>query len=323
LLGDAKEALTGTSIHFMAQEHNFTFCAADWSGFASEDVPNTIGVLGDLSKFADVPDRTDQGIVDFTYLGRLMRHPLGFAADPAFQVGGHPAFDNSSLFYDGNSQGGILGSTLTAIAPDFQRAALGVPGINFSLLLTRSSDWKVYALIFNPAYKEEKSRPLALALIEMLWDRAEPSGWAANMTTSPPPNTPAHTVLMQVARGDHQVSPLAAQIEARMNGARTNATPFAPGVSDDKQALYGIPRIASYPYSGSAIIIWEPGGGLARVPKQPLTNIPDHPGVDPHGDPRYTTAARAQKAAFLAPNGAVIDVCGGSFCQAEKDPARP
>jgi hypothetical protein len=323
LLGKAEEAINGTSIHFMAQEHNFTFCATDWSGFADEDIPNTIGVLNDLSKFEDVPARTLQGMVDFTYLGRLMRHPLGLTSNAAFQVNGHPAFDSSALFYDGNSQGGILGSTLTAIAPDFQRAVLGVPGTNFSLLLTRSSNWKLYGAIFNPAYPEEASRPLALQLIEMLWDRAEPSGWVANMTTSPPPNTPAHTVLMHVARGDWQVTPLAAEIMARTNGARTNATPFAPGVSDDKQPAYGIPRIPSYPFAGSALIYWEPGGGLARVPKQPLTNIPEHTGVDPHGDPRYTAAGRAQKAAFLAPNGAVTDVCGGGFCQAEKDPARP
>jgi len=39
--------------------------------------------------------------------------------------------------------------------------------------------------------------------------------------------------------------------------------------------------------------------------------------------PRYTTAARAQKAAFLSNPGTLINVCGQTFCQAEKDPARP
>jgi hypothetical protein len=59
------------------------------------------------------------------------------------------------------------------------------------------------------------------------------------------------------------------------------------------------------------------------VPLQPLDNQPTHFGVDPHGDPRYTVAARRQKSEFLRPGGRVIDVCGGRFCQAEKDPARP
>ena len=86
---------------------------------------------------------------------------------------------------------------------------------------------------------------------------------------------------------------------------------------------YGIGRIGSFPYAGSAIVIWEPGGGLGRVPLQPLINIAEHTGVDPHGDPRYTVAARQQKSAFLQPGGTVIDVCNGGPCQAEKDPARP
>ena len=59
------------------------------------------------------------------------------------------------------------------------------------------------------------------------------------------------------------------------------------------------------------------------MPLQPLDNTPTHLGVDPHGDPRYTVAARRQKSEFLKPGGRVIDVCGGGFCQAEKDPARP
>jgi hypothetical protein len=322
LLGDAGEATRGTHVHLMAQEHNFTFCATDWSGFSSADVPNTIGILNNLSKFPEMADRIQQGFLNFMYLGRLMRHPQGLASHPALQVSGRAAFDTSALYYDGNSQGGILGGALTAAAPDHRFAALGVPGMNFSLLLTRSSNWDTYGQVFNPAYRDQATRPVSLSLIQMLWDRAESSGWAAHMTSDPPPGTPKHRVLMHVARGDHQVAPAAADIMARTVGARTNRTPMAPGTAQDRRPLFGIPR-TSFPYAGSAIIYWEPGGGLARTPKQPLTNTPRHRGVDPHGDPRYTVAARRQKAAFLSPAGRVIDVCGGRFCQAEKDPARP
>jgi hypothetical protein len=323
LLGDASEATKGKHVHLMGQEHNITFCATDWSGFSSADLPNTLGVLNDLSKFPETADRIQQGFLNFLYLGRLMRHPQGLAANPAFQVGGHPAFSTSALYYDGNSQGGILGGALAAMAPDYRRAALGVPGMNFSILLTRSSNWATYRLIFDPAYKDQATHPIAMSLIQMLWDRAEGNGWSAHMTSDPPPNTPTHNVLMHVARGDHQVAPAAADIMARTIGARTNRNPLAPGAAQDKIPLYGIRRIGSFPFAGSAIIYWEPGGGLARVPLQPLDNRPTHLGVDPHGDPRYTVAARRQKSEFLRPGGRVIDVCGGGFCQAEKDPARP
>ena len=67
---------------------------------------------------------------------------------------------------------------------------------------------------------------------------------------------------MHVARGDHQVAPAAADIMARTIGARTNRRRSRPGAAQDKTPLYGIPRIGSFPFAGSAIIYWEPGGGL-------------------------------------------------------------
>ena len=60
--------------------------------------------------------------------------------------------DTRRLFYDGNSQGGIFGGALTALAPDFERAVLGVPGMNYSTLLRRSVDFDTYSLILAPAY---------------------------------------------------------------------------------------------------------------------------------------------------------------------------
>ena len=49
--------------------------------------------------------------------------------------------DTAHLDYDGNSQGGIMGLMLAAVSPDIERAVLGVPGMNYSLLLPRSVDF--------------------------------------------------------------------------------------------------------------------------------------------------------------------------------------
>ena len=54
----------------MAAEHDFVFCATDWSGMAQQDVPTTVGILGDLSNFATLADRVQQGMLNFLYLGR-------------------------------------------------------------------------------------------------------------------------------------------------------------------------------------------------------------------------------------------------------------
>ena len=48
--------------------------------------------------------------------------------------------------------------------------------------------------------------PWLLDLIQQLWDRGDPDGYAQQMTEHPLPDTPAHQVLMQIAYGDFQVS---------------------------------------------------------------------------------------------------------------------
>ena len=160
LLG-GPDQIDEANIRDMSQEHDFAFCATAWSGMAEEDIPNAVKLLGNLSGFASFPDRLQQGFVNQLYLGRLLIHPKGLTTDPAFKGLVNP----SQLYYDGNSQGGILGTALTAIAPDFTRAVLGVPGINFSVLLTRSSNWDTYGAVFNPGYPRQSDRPLALSLI--------------------------------------------------------------------------------------------------------------------------------------------------------------
>src|SRR5512143_2900592 len=134
-------------------------------------------------------------MVDQLFLARLMIHPNGFISDPAFQDSvGNPVIDTSAVFYDGNSQGGIFGGTIMAIAQDITRGVLGVPAMNYSLLLTRSSDFAQYATVLYPAYPNELQHPLLLALIQMLWDRAEPNGYAQHIGSNPRHGTPVKSV---------------------------------------------------------------------------------------------------------------------------------
>src|SRR5262249_32184977 len=205
-------------------------------------------------------DRLQQAMVNQLFLARLMINPHGFVSDPAFQdSSGNPVIDTSDVFYDGNSQGGIFGGTVMAVAQDITRGVLGVPGMNYSLLLTRSSDWAVYSSIFYPAYPNELDHPLVLALAQMLWDRSDPDGYAPHMTTHPLPNTPAHTVLLHVAFGDHQVANVATEVEARTIGASIHQPAIAPLRNPDVTPYFGIPAIPSYPFDGSAMVVWDSG----------------------------------------------------------------
>jgi hypothetical protein len=243
-----------------------------------------------------------------------MGHPAGFAGHPAFQDGqGHSLLDVAGgMHYDGNSQGGINGGALTAVAQDWTRSVLGVPAMNYSTLLQRSVDFTPFQQIMDGTYPDKADQQLIFALLQMLWDRSEADGYAQHLTSDPLPGTPAHQILMHVAFGDHQVSPAAAEVEARTIGARLHAPALAPGWTDEVQPFWGIEPIPAYPYAGSAMIVWN--SGLAAAP--PPTNLaPVGPqyGADPHSFPRSQPEAQQQKAVFLL-TGQVVDVCGGAPC---------
>jgi hypothetical protein len=307
LLGDETQ-IDEDNIQNMSAEHDFTFCATQWSGMANEDVPNAIAVLKDFSNFPSLADRLQQGIVNTLYLGRLLAHPQGFAADPAFAG----LLDTSNLYFDSNSQGAILGGVTTAIAPDWRRAVLGVATMDYAVLLPRSTDFDAYETIFAPAYPDRGQQVTILALAQMLWDRGETDAWTQHMTTNPPENTIPHAVLMHVAVGDHQVANVMSDVEARSIGA---STAELPARSNDKTPLFGIPRITTFPFNGSAAIVYWDGGNQTPLP--PVRDIPNRLGQDPHSFPRSTVAARNQKSAWLSPSGSLIDACGGAACRTD------
>ena len=326
LLGSASQVASESQTS-LAQAHNFVFCATDTIGFSANDIPNTIGILSDLGRFPELVDRTQQGLLNTLLLGRLMINPDGLLSNRWFHrnpanLNSAPVLNDSKLFYNGNSQGGILGGAATAVSPDFTRAALGVPGMNYSVLLNRSIDFDTYKLVLDPAYPDAMTQQLALSLIQMLWDRGEPNGYAHRMTTDPLPNTPAHQVLMNVAFGDHQVTNWQADVEARTIGAQAHAPVVFDGRWPGVDPLWNIPRISAYPFQGSAIVYWDSGpvrrqmGQVLGTNPPPIENVPNRSGEDPHGDPRDAPAEQQMVSDFLRPDGqsAIFDTCLGQPC---------
>ncbi|MET0306816.1 MAG: hypothetical protein ABW196_11420 [Solirubrobacterales bacterium] len=326
LFGSASEVGSSPQ-RSLSQEHGIVQCATDEIGMSAADVPVAIFALQDLSRFPALPDRLQQGLLDELYLGRAMINPSGFTTSPAFHQDGTlasgPVFDTSELFYNGNSQGGIMGGALTAVAPDFTRASLGVPAMNYSVLLPRSVDFDPFAQVFYPSYPNETARPLALGLIQMLWDRGDPNGYAQRMTADPLPGTPAHQVLMNVAFGDHQVTIYQADVEARTVGAAAHRPALFAGRWPDTDVLWDVPAIRDYPYAGSAIYYWDTGpvrpdpldpGEQIGVEPPPYENLPNRSGEDPHGAPRATPAEQQLVSDFF--DGAIVesDNCAAGPC---------
>jgi hypothetical protein len=324
LLGDRSESSGGSTER--DRERNFMPCAVNWMGFAEYDIANAVQTLVDPSNMAMMADRAQQGFLNFLFLGRALAHPGGLSTHSAFKTSGEPLFHSNELYYDGNSQGGIMGGALTALAVDHTRAVLGVPGMNYSTLLNRSVDWE--GPLINPEFPEEplhsyssvlytmfpnkQERQLVMALLQMLWDRAEGNGYAQHMTTDPLPNTPPHQVLFHAALGDFQVANAAAEVEARTVGARVMDTALMPGRHWSVDGFFGLepfPRTDTgkiIPWNGSALVYWDSGNLLP-----PNANVPPlRDGGDPHEDPRRDPRGGDQKATFWL-TGHIVDVMGG------------
>ena len=207
---------------------------------------------------------------------------------------------------------------------------LGVPGINYSYLLDRSTDFAPFDGLMTSSYPNRLDRALLLAVAQVLWDRTDPNGHVRHTTADTYPGTPPKKLLYQVAYGDHQVANLTVELAARSNGAHLQTPALDPSkVVPDVEPFFGIPAIPAYPFDGSAVVIWDSGN-----PAPPIENLPppaideDDPewadltpcarnwDSDPHECPRRDPDARLQKSEFLKDDGAVVDTCGGVACTA-------
>jgi hypothetical protein len=276
---------------------------------AEEDVLNAIFILRDLSKFATLADRLQQGMLNFLFLGRLMKHRDGFTRDPAFHVDGTPALYTRELYFDGNSQGAILGGALCAVARDFRRCVLGEAGMNYSTLLNRSVDFDTYKLVLDTAYLDPFTQLISLSIVQMLWDRGETNGYAQHLAGRPLPHTRRHTVLLLGAVGDHQVSEFALQVEARTIAAAGHVPYVGPGREFGGEHGFGITPIPRYPWKRSAYFLFDTGAELS-----PLENTAPRTGHDPHDDTPQIPAVQALKDTFWHRHGYVTDVCAGGPC---------
>jgi len=246
--------------------------------------------------FKNEIDRQHQGILNSLLAMRLMKG--AFVNEPLAQFNGKSAIDPAQSFYRGDSQGGIFGTTYMSVSTDVTRGLLGEPGLPYSLLLERSVDFGPYFVLLKSAYGNGRNIQMILGLLQMLWDRTEPNGYVPYLAENPLPNTPAHNVLLHVAIGDYQVTPLGAHIIAR--------TVKAKNLSPVNRSIWGIPEDPG-PFTGSGIVEFSFG-----LPDAPTINTPPvgDPADDPHDKVRVLPEAMDQTNEFFK-TGMVKPFCMG------------
>jgi hypothetical protein len=286
--------------------------AIDWWGMATDDVPRVLATLQDFSTFIAMGERIEQGLVNHVVLHRAFRD--GCAALPELQVpraggGSAPVIDGAQLHYYGNSQGGIFGLALAALAVDVTRFVSGVGGMTYSVMIPRSTNWQRYGPFLRLGYHDPLERALLMVLGQSIWDLGDASTYAPHLLSDPLPcapdvcpsgRTPAKQVLLQIGRDDAQVANVCAELAARTAGIGVYArSPYAP---------YGLapldaPRGA--PLGDSALVIYDIPGTPVLPPgtRDPVNETPAHEGV------RRSPAAIEQIDLFLRPGGVVVQTC--------------
>ncbi len=275
----AKEQVFGYRELWANPEQPLIAFGLDHKGFASDDVPTVVNAIlgGDLSTFRAIPERMHQGHLNFLMAMRTLSSeaevPTSDFNQALQESCGGAAADGTRRYYFGGSQGGILGAVIMALSLDIERGLLAVPGQSYNLLLNRSVNFDEYAGPLYGGYGwNGLHMQMNLALIQGLWDRGEPTGYSKYIRTDRFPNTPAHEVVIQVSKADHQVTNLGAHIMARTIGGVVN---LAPVIRD----VWGIEETSGL-HTGSAMLEIDFGNDEPSI-----LNIPHWADRfrDPHG----------------------------------------
>jgi hypothetical protein len=294
LLG-SRDQIGSDALRQVANDKNHVFFGIDLVGMAEDDSSWITNVLGSgrMHDLAPMFDRLHQGFLNSLLAMRMMSG--GFAKDPKYGA----LIDPTQRYYYGISQGGIMGAVYMSVSTDVTRGVLEVMGQPYTFLLNRSVDFTPFFLVLRGSYPDARDQQFSLAMLQMLWDRVEPSGYTKYLRSGLP-NTPPHEVLMRAALGDHQVTTWGAHVMARSVGAKHLET----GVRD----VYGLSK-ASQTTDGSVYAEYDFG-----LPTEPLCNVPMTYCEDPHGLVRRLPGAADQLDRFLR-GGEGVNACPNSVCK--------
>jgi pimeloyl-ACP methyl ester carboxylesterase len=295
LLGDRGEARTSWLSEY-ANREGFIVFAMDWTGMSTVDAtPIALMIASDISGFRMVPERSQQGLIEFVYGLRMMQSTIVDHEELAYD--GTAILDSLPIGYLGNSQGGILGAAYVALSPDLERGVVGVPGMPYSLLMNRSTNFEPFMLLFKSKFTDARDITLILGIMQTLWDPGEPSGFAHALNQTPLPGNVAKAVLIQAGRGDAQVSTLGAHIMARAFGA-AGVTPMA-------RPIWGVEEQAPG-FRGSAIVEID----FTDVDPEPIESVPPNEATNTHECPRRYLPAQEQARDFML-DAVVNHYCDG------------
>ncbi|MCL4232937.1 MAG: hypothetical protein KJ042_00280 [Deltaproteobacteria bacterium] len=271
LFGSGRSYLAGWGANIfqsLAQEHGVVMIATDWIGLSEGDLELIIEeLLPDLNRIRLVTDRLQQSLVNNLAMTEMALADLQF--DDQIDVGDHDLLDDARVHYYGVSLGGIQGASFVAISQRLDRAVLAVPGAVWSNLLSRSVNWLLVKVLMDVFYPDPLIQQIGIAVMQSLFDHADPVNISQLMYRRPLPDAPEErVVLLQESIGDSQVPNMSTEVLARAMGADL----LTPAIYD-VIGLDGIPAPTTQPVMTQIYLV-----------DQALANFPPDENVPPSGD---------------------------------------
>ncbi|MCB9570029.1 MAG: hypothetical protein H6710_22880 [Myxococcales bacterium] len=220
LLGSADEV-----IGVAEKASELVLIGTDWWGMSESDLINIANLLG--ANFKDgraLPERLMQSTINFSALGYLATGDL--AGDPALMKDGAPLLDTSVVHYIGGSQGGIMGGTTVALAPNLDRGVLVVGGANYSQMIWRSTAFNGVNSLWVGFHKDEIEREFLMALFQTAFDLADPVIYAEEIREAPFEGNNQKQLLLVESIGDVQVPNISTEMMARSYGMKMIGAPI-------------------------------------------------------------------------------------------------
>ncbi|MFO0681697.1 MAG: hypothetical protein U0234_06590 [Sandaracinus sp.] len=316
LLGSRDESESGWLGEF-ADESQLVVVAVDWWGLSGEDIPRATGSIGNLSRLPATTERLAQGLFNFLAIVRSLIVDGQCQQLPELQINGHLAFDPDERYYHGNSQGGIMGTTLAGISTDITRFGIGVGGMAYSLMIPRSVDGELYVgLMYNNYRHDALVASVNWVMSQAQWDVTDPSSFASHVRSSPLPCalpectgglTPIHHVAYQIGRDDAQVPNASAAFAARsmldasgemlpLMSDATHTSPFVP---------FGLPTTSGPVESALTVFL------IPNTPELPIGAVIPDGDTPAHEGVRRSQAAQTQLDHFFHADGVVEQTCDG------------
>ena len=238
-----------------AEEYKVSFVATDLYGWSSSDVGTLeLGVVNPVF-FQHQAERIQQALINKMSMIRTFKGACSDLAE--MQHDGTNLVDSTDVHYMGYSLGGIYGSSVVAISPDIDRAALWVGGSGFSTLVERSTNFAPWVEGFSSfaGYPQRNDRALLVGVIQQLWSVTDPETYLPFAEQGYADELGPFNLISIISVNDAQVPALSSDRAARTAGI--------PVLDSSARLPYGLTPAAG-PISGSAVVYWD--GGYPVMP---------------------------------------------------------